>query len=96
MKEPDFLQVEFAKLMQFIKRHKSKIHIFLIIFLLGVAVAAGWYLYKVNYEKSASKIYNEVETLAMKSGRAQNLTPKLIDGFRNVAFQYPHSQAALH
>ncbi len=96
LKEPDFLQVEFAKLMQFIKRHQSKFYIVLMLHLLGLAAAAGWYLYKLNYEKSASRIYNEAEKLAIKSGSAQNQIAKLIEGFRNVAFQYPRSQAALH
>lgn len=96
LKEPDFLQVEMAKLVQFFLKHRTKIYILLLVCLLGAVVAAGWYLYKLNYERSAQKVYSQVETLSLKSNSAQSESAKLIDGFRNVASKYPSSQAALH
>ena len=96
LKEPDFLQVELAKLVQFFLKHQAKVYILLLLHLLGAALAAGWYLYKLNYEKSAQKAYNQVETLSLKSNAAQSESAKLIDGFKNVASKYPRSRAALH
>lgn len=88
--------MELSKLVQFFLKHQAKVYILLLLLLLGAAVAAGWYLYKLNYERSAQKVYSQVETLSLKSNSAQSESAKLIDGFRNVASKYPRSQAALH
>jgi tetratricopeptide (TPR) repeat protein len=96
LKEPDFLQVELAKLVQFFMKHQAKVYILLLFFLLGAVVEAGWYLYKLNYERSAQKVYSQVETLSLKSNAAQRESAKLVDGFRNVVSKYPRSKAALH
>lgn len=92
LKEPDFLQVELSKLATFSARHKSKIYIFVALFVICIAIAAGWSLYRLNYEKSALQVYNQVETMALKSGQS----PNLIAAYQNVTVKYPHSQAALH
>jgi tetratricopeptide (TPR) repeat protein len=96
LKEPDFLHVELDKLAQLFLQHKMKIYILLIVTLIGAALAAGGYIYKLNYEKSAQEVYNKFETLSLKSNNAQVENAKLIDGFRNVASKYPRSRAALY
>ncbi len=96
LKEPDFLHVELGKLVQLFLKHRTKIYILLLVCLLGAAVAAGWRLYKLHYEKSAQKVYSQFETLSLKSNNTQSENATLIDGFRNVASKYPRSQAALY
>ena len=95
LKEPDFLQVEFRRMTAFLSRNQSKAYFILAIFFLILAGAAGWSLYRMNYEKSALKIYNQVEALASKLS-SQSEKGELIEGFRNVAFKYPNSQSGLH
>ena len=95
LKAPDFLQVQFGKLMTFLYRHRSKAYLFLALILFLIAATAGWYLYRMNYEKSALKIYNQVEMLKLKNNNEGD-NAKIIDGFRNVAVKYPDSRASLH
>ncbi|MCX5830746.1 MAG: tetratricopeptide repeat protein [Deltaproteobacteria bacterium] len=91
LKEPDFLQVELSKLTTFAALHKSKLSIIGVVFVVCIAIAAGWSLYSVNYEKSALQLYSQTETSAVKSGPS----PNLITAYRNVITKYPRSQAAL-
>jgi len=91
LKEPDLLQVELSKLAVFSVQHKSKLTILGALLLVCIAIAGGWSLYKMNYEKSALEIYSQGEATAMKSGQSANL----IAAYRNVTTKYPNSQAAL-
>ena len=94
-KEPDFLQVEFRKLMVFLSQHRSKVYLFLAIIFFLIVATSGWALYRMNYEKSALKIYNQVEVLTLKNN-GEGDKAKTIDGFRNVAAKYPDSRAGLY
>lgn len=91
LKEPDFLQVELSKLAQFAALHKSKLFIFAGFIAVCMAIAAGWSLYRMNYEKSALQLYAQTEATALKSDPG----PNLIAAYRKVTTQYPSSQAAL-
>jgi tetratricopeptide (TPR) repeat protein len=94
LKEPDYLQVAFKKAVTFILRHRAKVYVILALHLLGVAIALGWHLYRLNYNKSALKIFNQVEEMALTD--SSNNTVKLVEGFKNVVSKYPNSQAAIH
>ena len=94
-KEPDFLQVEFRKLMVFLSQHRPKVYLFLAIIFFLIVATSGWALYRMNYEKSALKIYNQVEVLTLKNN-GEGDKAKTIDGFRNVAAKYPDSRAGLY
>lgn len=96
LKEPDFLQSELAELVQFFLRHKIKLYILLTLLILAVAAAGGWYLYRLNYEKSAQKVYDRVIILSSKSSVTQDEINILVNGFRNVALKYPRSRASLY
>jgi tetratricopeptide (TPR) repeat protein len=91
LKEPDFLQVELSRLTTLAVRHKSKLYISAAIFGICTVIAAGWFLYRMNYERSAFQIYNQAEAIAAKSGPS----PNLITAYQNVTTKYPRSQAAL-
>ena len=94
-KEPDFLQVEFRKLMVFLSQHRPKVYLFLAIIFFLIVATSGWALYRMNYEKSALKIYNQVEVLTLKNN-GESDEAKIIDGFKNVALKYPDSRAGLY
>ncbi len=95
LKEPDFLQVEFAKVTDLIVRHRMKLYVILALHLLGLAIASGWYLYRAHYNKSALKLYSQVETSALQKDK-QIDQAKLLAGYKKVVAQYPRSPAALH
>ena len=60
LKEPDKFQVMLAKGMTWLTEHKQKIYIASGIVTVILLVAAGWYIYSLNYEKSAQQIYARV------------------------------------
>ncbi len=95
LKDPDILQVEFSKLVAFIGHHKAKVYVILAAFLLCLVIAAGWFLYRLNYEKSALNIYTQVEAISQKNVGSDSV-PKLIEGYRNLIAQYPRSKSALY
>ena len=95
LKEPDFLQVKYMQATAYLTRHQSKIYIILALHVLGLAVFLGWHFYRLNYNKSALNVYNQVEELAIKSTNPKDLTP-LVEGYKNVAAKYPNSQATLY
>ena len=91
LKEPDFLQVELSKLTAYATHHKSKIYILVSVLVICAAIAGGWSLYQINYEKSALQVYSQGEAAALKGGPG----PNLIAAYRNVTTKYPRSLAAL-
>lgn len=95
LKKPDFLQVEAGMFLSFCTRHKSKIYILLASLFVFILIGAGWTLYKINYEKSAIAVYNQVGKIASSSGQSGD-AQKFIDVYRKVISEYPRSQAALH
>ena len=94
LKEPDFLQVAFRKTITLIVRHKTKLYIILTLLVLGVAITLGLHLYRLNYNKAALLIYNQVEETLLRNSTTD--TAKIIDGYKNVVSKYPASQSALH
>ncbi|MCG6534405.1 MAG: tetratricopeptide repeat protein [Syntrophales bacterium LBB04] len=94
LKEPDFLQVAYQKTIIFIIQHQTKMYGILALILFGVAIALGWHLYRLNYNKSATALYNQLEDITLN--KSPNSTDKLIEGYKNVTAKYPDSQAALY
>jgi tetratricopeptide (TPR) repeat protein len=95
LKEPDFLQVEASKLLSYFEHHRSKIYGFLALIVAVLVVSGGWSLYRYNYDKSALKFYNQVETESL-TGMGAEANTKLIAGYQSVTVKYPHSKAGLY
>jgi tetratricopeptide (TPR) repeat protein len=92
--EPDKLQLIFLRVREFIETQRTRIYIGAGIFTLMVILDAGWYLYQVNYETSALKIYGRVFETATKAGPPAG-DSTAINGYKNLIAQYPRSQAAI-
>lgn len=95
LKAPDFLQVEMSKLLIYYDRHKSIIFGLLALILLILAISGGWSLYRFNYEKSAFKLYNQLEAVSL-TGVGAEQSARLLAGYQNVTVKYPHSKAGLY
>ena len=64
------------------------------IFLLILMLAGGWYLYQLNYETSAEKMYSKVFETAQKAGSPSG-DPAAIKGYKDLILKYPRSRAAV-
>jgi predicted negative regulator of RcsB-dependent stress response len=94
LEEPDMLTLFFAKMRTFIETHRKKIYLGSGIFILIFVLAAGFYLYSMNFEKNATTFYNNVsnESAKLKSDQGGEAT---IKGLKDLIAKYPRSNAAL-
>ncbi len=92
--EPDKLQLFFLSVRTFMEKHRMRIYAGAGIFFLIVLLAGGWYLYQLNYETSAGKIYNRVFEAAAKAGPPSG-DAAAIKGYKDLIAQYPRSHAAV-
>lgn len=95
LKEPDSLQVEMSKLLVLFNRHRSKIFAFLVLLLIVLTAFGGWSLYRYNYEKSALKLYSQLEATSSSGLRVEDAA-KLLAGYQGVTVKYPRSKAGLY
>ncbi len=86
LKEPDKFQVMLARVMTWVTENKQKIYVISGSVTVILLIAAGWYIYSLNYEKSAQQIYARV----YGSPAAEN--PVAV--YKEVISQYPRSHAA--
>ncbi len=87
------MQVEMGKVLTFFQRHKDRLYLIGSVVLLLIVIAAGWTLYRMNYNKSAFELYNQVGKMAAATKPGAE-SQKLIEGYKNVTLKYPRSQAA--
>ena len=92
--EPDKLQLFFLSIRTFMETHRTRIYAGAGIFLLIVLLAGGWYLYQLNYETAAGKIYNRIFESAAKAGPPSG-DAAAIQGYKDLIKQYPRSYAAI-
>jgi predicted negative regulator of RcsB-dependent stress response len=94
LEQPDMLTSFFSKVRTFIETNRKKIYLGSGIFLLIFVLAAGFYLYRMNYEKNATKFYNNVLNQSVKSDSAAG-EESAIKGFKDLIAKYPRSSAAV-
>jgi len=92
--EPDKLQLFFLSIRTFMETHRTRIYAGAGIFFLIVLLAGGGYLYQLNYETGAGKIYNRVFEAAAKAGPPSG-DAAAIQGYKDLITQYPRSHAAV-
>jgi tetratricopeptide (TPR) repeat protein len=94
LKEPDKLQLFFLACREFLEKHRIRIYTGAGILVLLLVLLSGWYLYQLNYETNAGKLYTKTFESAMKAGTP---TPDslLIKGYKDLLAQYPRSRAAV-
>ncbi|MHB8908327.1 MAG: tetratricopeptide repeat protein [Syntrophales bacterium] len=93
LEEPDKLQLFFLNIREFIEKHRSRIYMATGVFSAIVLLAGGWYLYQLNYETSAEKIYARILDTAMKALSPAG-DPAAISGYKDLIARYPQSRAA--
>jgi tetratricopeptide (TPR) repeat protein len=92
--EPDKLQLFFLSLRTFVEKHRIRIFAVAGIFLLIIISIGFWYLYQLNYEVNAGKLYNRVSDIAAKATPPAGDTTT-IKGYEDLITKYPRSGAAI-
>jgi predicted negative regulator of RcsB-dependent stress response len=94
LNEPDKLQLFFLRVRAFAEKHRARIYAGGGIFILIALLAGGWYLYRIHYETSAGKIYNQIIEAAAKAGSPTG-DAAAIKGYKDLISRYPRSRAAV-
>lgn len=90
LNEPDKLQLFFLSARAFTERHRTRIYAGTGIFFFILALIGGWYLYRLNYEKSAGKIFETAQKAGSPDG-----DQAAIQEYKDLIVQYPQSRAAV-
>lgn len=94
LNEPDKLQLFFLRIRAFAEKHRARIYAGGGIFILLALLAGGWYLYRVNYQASAEKRYNQIAEAATIAASPAGDTAA-IKGYQDLISRYPRSLAAV-
>jgi tetratricopeptide (TPR) repeat protein len=94
LEEPDKLQIFFLSVRAFAERNRIAIYTATGIFILLILLVCGWYIYQLDYETSAGKMYTRVIESAMKTGSPAG-DPAAIKGYKDLIDQYPRSGVAV-
>jgi len=92
--EPDKLQLFFLSARTFTEKHKIRIYAGTGIFFFILVMLGGWYLYRLNYETSAGKIYSKIIETAQKA-ESPDGDQAAIKEYKDLIIQYPQSPAAV-
>lgn len=89
LNEPDKFQVMLSGIMSYLNENKKKLYIASAVAATALLAAGSWYLYSLDMEKGAQKIY------ARSLHTAADNPAALIDIYKEVLEKYPRSRAAM-
>ncbi len=91
--EPDKVQQILLVIRTFVETQRTRIFLGTGLFFLIILLAGGIYLYHLNNEASAGRIYDRVFESAAQAGPSGDAIA--IKGYKDLIAQYPGSQAAV-
>jgi len=96
IEKPDSFQAAVNRISTYISENKKNIYIISGVITSIIVIAIGWYLYRMNYENNAQKLYAKAHLAAMKNSM-QGINPdqNILKLYQDVVTQYPGSKAAM-
>ena len=96
IEKPDSFQAALNKIATYSSANRSKIYLASGIVISIVIIFSGWYLYRMNYEDKAQRLYAIAHIATMKAAH-QGVKPDQnnIRTYNDVITQYPGSKAAM-
>jgi tetratricopeptide (TPR) repeat protein len=96
IEKPDSFQAALNKVAAYISANKSKIYLASGIVISIIIISSGWYLYRMNYEDKAQRLYAMAHIAGMKAARQGGKPDQNnIKMYNDVITQYPGSKAAM-
>jgi len=96
IEKPDSLQAALNKVTAYISANKSKIYLASGIVISIIIISSGWYLYSMNYEDKAQRLYAMAHIAGMKAARQGGKPDQNnMKMYNDVITQYPGSKAAM-
>ncbi len=96
IEQPDSFQRTVDKISAYFSKNKAKIYMASGVIVLIFILSAGWYLYRMNYNSNAQKLYSKAYVLGMNNAM-QGIPPdqNILKLYQDVLTQYPGSKAAM-
>lgn len=96
IEQPDSFQATVNKISTYISENRKKIYFISGVITSIILISIGWYLYRMNYENNAQKLYAKAHLAGMKS-TMQGVNPEqsILKLYQDVITQYPGSTAAM-
>ncbi|MFB3924932.1 MAG: tetratricopeptide repeat protein [Syntrophales bacterium] len=97
MEQPDRLQALMDKVAGYISRNKKQFFLALVILILAVLAGGGWFIYSMNVENHAQKLYSEAfrSYLSIRAEVNRESAGPAIRLYEDLIKKYPGSNAAL-
>ena len=96
IEKPDSFQAALNKVASYMSANKSKIYLASGIVISIVIISSGWFLYRMNYEDKAQRLYAIANIAGMKTARQGGIPDQNnIRMYSDVITQYPGSKAAM-
>jgi tetratricopeptide (TPR) repeat protein len=96
IEKPDSFQAALNKVAAYISANKSKIYLASGIAISIIIISSGWYLYRMNYEDKAQRLYAMANIAGMKVARQGGKPDQNnIKMYNDVIAQYAGSKAAM-
>ncbi|HEX7535209.1 MAG TPA: tetratricopeptide repeat protein [Syntrophales bacterium] len=96
IEKPDSFQTALNRIAAYISAHKSRIYLATGIVMLIIIISCGWYLYRMNYEDKAQRLYAIAHIAGMKAARQGGKPDQNnIKMYNDVIAEYPGSKAAM-
>ena len=96
IEKPESFQTALRRITAYVSANRSKIYLVTGIVISLVIISVGWYLYRMNYEDKAQRLYSIANIAGMRAAQ-QGLKPDQnnIKMYNDVISQYPGSKAAM-
>jgi tetratricopeptide (TPR) repeat protein len=96
IEQPDSFQLAVNNISTYISENKKNIYLISGVVTSIIVIVIGWYLYRMNYENNAQKLYAKAHIASMKT-TMQGIDPdqNILKLYHDVVTQYPGSKAAM-
>jgi tetratricopeptide (TPR) repeat protein len=96
IEKPDAFQSALSRCTTYISENRKKIYLISGVLTAIIIIACAWYLYRMNYENNAQKLYSTAHLATMKNVmQGSNPDQNTLKMFSDVISQYPGTKAAM-
>jgi len=94
IEEPDSFQQALNKITQYISANRRTVYTACGVLVLAVVAFTGWYLYRMNYNEKAGRLYAMAELASIRTAREGGAYQNNIKMYNDIISQYPGSKTA--
>lgn len=94
MKAPGAFQIRLGTVRDYVETNRKRVYAAAAFFCAVILMAGGWYLYRLDYEKSAQKLYAEAFSAYHLSQPGSETSGRAVQMYGDLVRKFPGSRAA--